>query len=81
MKQKHKFLIKHKRLFFSIFIVFFLVSPDRLLSQEIESEKNYIENELIIWLKPNITSNQILDKSISFKLKPKRQLSKRLNIW
>lgn len=81
MKQKHKLLIKHKILFFSIFIVFLLVSPNRLLSQEIEPDKNYIENELIIWLKPNITPDQILDKSISFKLIPKRQLSKRLNIW
>jgi len=39
MKQKHKFLIKHERLFFSIFIVFLLVSPDRLLSQEIDTKR------------------------------------------
>lgn len=40
----------------------------------------YVENELIIWLKPGVNASEFA-KNSEQDIKPKRLLSKRLNIW
>jgi hypothetical protein len=43
-------------------------------------QDSYAENELIIWLQPGVDARTFA-RSAPVKLKPKRLLSKRLNIW
>lgn len=45
-----------------------------------QSNINYIENELIIWLKPGVNAHEFA-KGTFEDMKPKRLLSRRLNIW
>lgn len=44
--------------------------------------KDFVENELIIWLESNVDANAFANRnSKDFQIQPIRQLSKRLNIW
>lgn len=65
-----------KRILFLILILFSLFS----YGQEQKPQATYVENEFIIWLEQGVDANSFAlqsDKGIM----PKRQLSKRLNIW
>lgn len=45
-----------------------------------QSNTNYVENEMIIWLKPGVSAHEFA-KGAFEDMKPKRLLSRRLNIW
>ena len=63
-----------KRIFILLILVAFVYSANSQVTEE------YVENELIIWLKPGVEPTQFAKKA-SQGIKPKRILSKRLNIW
>lgn len=64
-----------KRIFTLLILVAFVYTAN---AQEVSKE--YVENELIIWLKPEVDATEFAKKA-SQGIKPKRVLSKRLNIW
>jgi subtilisin family serine protease len=45
-----------------------------------QSNINYVENEMIIWLKPGVSAHEFA-KGTFEDMKPQRLLSRRLNIW
>jgi hypothetical protein len=61
-------------------LLYTLISLALVHSTNAQSSINYVENEMIIWLKPGISAHEFA-KGTFEDMKPKRLLSRRLNIW
>ena len=66
----------------SIFIVFafYTNAQNTMNAASTQITSDYVEDELIIWLNPGVDAYEFA-KEVSEGILPKKQLSKRLNIW
>lgn len=61
-------------------LLYTLISFALAHSINAQSSINYNENELIIWLKPGVNAHEFAKETFEG-IKPKKLLSRRLNIW